>query len=241
MTLSSNEHIHFIGVGGIGMSGIAQVLASKGYKISGSDLKATPLTRKLSSMGVRTFEGHDAANVEGATTIVYSSAVRESNPELKRARKEGLEVVRRAEMLAEILGWRRSIVVAGSHGKTTTTSMVVTILEVAGKDPTSIIGGELNDIGGNAKLGSGEWGIAEGDESDGSLVLLHPDVAVVTNIDLEHLDHYPNLASVQSCFRAVVRRLPGQRVSRSPRQAPPTFFTSPRPVYAGGRPYSGGR
>lgn len=205
MTIQSNDVIHFIGVGGIGMSGIAQVLAAKGYTVSGSDLRTTPLTKRLETLGVRIYEGHRAENVEGASVVVYSSAVRESNPELKKARDTGLKTLRRAEMLAFILGWGRSIVVSGAHGKTTTTSMVVTTLESAGTNPTSLIGGELNDIGGNARLGTGEWTVAEGDESDGSLVLLPADVAVVTNIDLEHLDHYPDIESVKTCFRSFLR------------------------------------
>ncbi|HNT33852.1 MAG TPA: UDP-N-acetylmuramate--L-alanine ligase [bacterium] len=212
MTVQHNDIIHFIGVGGIGMSGIAQVLASKGYPVSGSDLKTTSITRRLSALGVRICEGHKAENVKDATVVVYSSAVRESNPELQEARKRGLKIMRRAEMLAFVLGWGRSIVISGAHGKTTTTSMVVTTLEAAGMNPTSLIGGELNDIGGNARLGTGEWAVAEGDESDGSLVLLPADVAVVTNIDLEHLDHYPDIASVKACFRQFFKSAkPGAR------------------------------
>lgn len=201
MTFRYDQIIHFIGIGGIGMSAIAKILVSKGYKVTGSDLRKNRTVIRLQAQGVKIFLGHEASNVQQADVVVYSSAVRDTNPEIIRAKELQLKIIKRAEMLAEILTWRQSIVCAGSHGKTTTTSMVTTILEQTGKSPTSIIGGELEDIGGNAKLGSGEWCIAEGDESDGSLVNLHPDVAVITNIDLEHLDHYPDIESIIECFR----------------------------------------
>jgi len=202
------RHIHFVGVGGIGMSGIAEVLLSLGYAVSGSDLKEGDTTRRLVSLGATITAGHRAELVRGADVVVYSSAVTPENPELVAARAEGIPVIPRAEMLAELMRLKYGIAIAGSHGKTTTTSLVSTVLSAAGLDPTVVIGGKLNAIGTNAKAGSGELLVAEADESDGSFLKLTPTIAVVTNIDPEHLDHYGSHDAIKTAFVEFSQRVP---------------------------------
>ncbi len=203
------QHIHFVGIGGIGMSGIAELLLNLGYRISGSDVRASDITRRLESRGARISIGHDPAHVEGADVVVLSSAIREDNPEVVAARKRGnVPVIRRAEMLAELMRLKYSVLVAGAHGKTTTTSMVATVLARGGLDPTVIIGGKLNAWGTNAKLGSGDFVVAEADESDGTFLLLSPTIAVVTNIDLEHVDFYRDLDHIRETFLEFVNKVP---------------------------------
>lgn len=190
MTREPFTHVHFIGIGGIGMSGLAQILLAMGYRVSGSDMKASSITERLRQAGADVRIGHHAAHIDGADLVVYSSAVRVDNPEYEAALASGVRLWKRARMLAELLRDRLSVVVAGAHGKTTTTSMIAAVLNHAGLCPTSIIGGELDEIGGNARLGSGNIVVAEGDESDGSFVCLRPTMAVVTNIDADHMDYY---------------------------------------------------
>ncbi|MCR4398965.1 MAG: Mur ligase domain-containing protein, partial [Firmicutes bacterium] len=182
--------VHFIAIGGAGMSGIAKVLLEMGYSVSGSDLKASENTRRLESLGASVHLGHSAENVEGADIVVVSSAVPEENEELREARARGIPVVHRGEMLARLMNSRKGVSVAGAHGKTTTTSMIAMVFERAGLHPTVLVGGEVADFGGNAKLGAGDYVVAEADESDGSFLMLRPCVAVVTNIDDDHLDYY---------------------------------------------------
>lgn len=202
------QRMHFVGIGGIGMSGIAELLLNLGYKVSGSDLKSSPITSRLEKLGGKIYIGHDAAHVENADVVVVSSAVRPDNPEIKEARRRQIPVIPRAEMLAELMRLKYGVAIAGSHGKTTTTSMVATVLGYAGCDPTVVIGGRLNALGSNAKLGKGDFIVAEADESDGSFLKLTPTIAVVTSIDREHLDHYPNLAEIQSAFVAFANKVP---------------------------------
>ena len=189
-TMGRIRRTHFVGVGGAGMSGIAEVLLNLGYEVSGSDLRESAVTRRLAGQGVRVFIGHRAANVEGVDVVVVSSAVREDNPELVAAREQRIPVVPRAEMLAEIMRFRYGIAVAGTHGKTTTTSLIASLLAEAGLDPTFVIGGRLNSANANARLGSGRYLVAEADESDASFLYLQPMLAVVTNIDADHLSTY---------------------------------------------------
>ncbi|HET6564308.1 MAG TPA: Mur ligase domain-containing protein, partial [Xanthomonadales bacterium] len=177
------KRVHFVGVGGAGMSGIAEVLVNQGFQVSGSDLAASNTTKRLRELGARIFMGHDAAHIEGADVLVVSSAVKADNPEVAAARELRIPIVPRAEMLAELMRFRRGIAVAGTHGKTTTTSLTASLLAEAGLDPTFVIGGLLNAWGSNARLGSGEYLVAEADESDGSFLLLQPVLALVTNID----------------------------------------------------------
>ncbi|MBL4582239.1 MAG: UDP-N-acetylmuramate--L-alanine ligase [Gammaproteobacteria bacterium] len=184
------NRLHFVGIGGAGMCGVAEVLLNQGYKISGSDLKESPNTVRLASMGAEIFLGHDAANVKNADVVVYSSAIDESNPEIKAAINESKPLIARAEMLAELMRYRHSIAIAGTHGKTTTTSIVASVLAQAGFDPTFIIGGLLNSAGTNARLGESRYLVAEADESDASFMHLQPMVAVVTNIEAEHMSTY---------------------------------------------------
>ncbi|MDI6716849.1 MAG: Mur ligase domain-containing protein, partial [Actinomycetota bacterium] len=186
-------HIHFIGIGGAGMSGIAKVLLEMGYKVSGSDLKDSRYTNSLRDKGAIISIGHKKENLQGPDIVVVSSAIPESNPELRAAKEANIPVVRRAEMLAWLGKNLRSIAVAGTHGKTTTTSMISFAFEKAQLDPMFLIGGELNDIGSNAKYGSGGFFITEADESDGSLLFLHPEIIVITNIEADHLDYYGSL------------------------------------------------
>ena len=200
--------IHFVGIGGVGMSGIAEVLNNLGYRVSGSDVKSTEITRRLQAAGVRVFEGHSAAYVKGAQVVVVSSAVAPANCEIARARKLGIPVVLRAQMLAELGRMKKTVTIAGSHGKTTTTSMVAMALREAGADPTMIIGGQLKNIQSNAKLGVGEYLVAEADESDGSFLFLTPLVAVVTNVDDDHLDYYKSMERLKDAFVSHLQRLP---------------------------------
>ncbi len=202
------KHIHFVGIGGIGMSGIAEVLLSLNYTVSGSDAKAGESTRRLESLGAKCFVGHQPSNITEADVVVYSSAVTKENPELIAARERGIPVIRRAEMLAELMRLKNGIAIAGSHGKTTTTSLVATVLQHAGLDPTVVIGGKLNALGTNARAGSGDLLVAEADESDGSFLKLSPIVAVITNIDPEHLDHYHTHEKIKDAFVDFAERVP---------------------------------
>ncbi len=202
------QHIHFVGIGGIGMSGIAELLLNLGYRVSGSDLKPGAITQRLASLGGRIYSNHAAENVRDANVVVVSSAVRPDNVEVVEAKKLQIPVIPRAEMLAELMRLKYGVAIAGSHGKTTTTSMVATVLVHGGYDPTVVIGGRLNALGSNAKLGKGEFLVAETDESDGSFLKLSPALAVVTNIDREHLDHYSGLAEIQTAFVAFVNKVP---------------------------------
>ncbi|MGV8073922.1 MAG: UDP-N-acetylmuramate--L-alanine ligase [Syntrophobacteraceae bacterium] len=209
------QHIHFIGIGGIGMSGIAELLLNLGYRVSGSDLRATDITRRLEKLGATVYLGHHAEHVQGADVVVLSSAVSEDNPELEAARSMvKIPVIRRAEMLAELMRLKYSVLVAGAHGKTTTTSMISTVLGRGGLDPTVVIGGKLNAWGTNAKLGYGDFVVAEADESDGTFLLLSPTIAVVTNIDLEHVDFYRDIDHIQTTFLEFLNKIPfyGQAV-----------------------------
>jgi UDP-N-acetylmuramate--alanine ligase len=200
--------VHFIGVGGIGMSGIAELLANLGYVVSGSDEKRSSVTDRLEAMGVHVSSGHDAAHVGDAEVVVVSSAVRPSNPEVREAVRRQIPVIPRAEMLAELMRLRFSIAVAGAHGKTTTTSMIALVLERAGLDPTAVIGGRLSAFGGNARLGRGELMVAEADESDRSFLKLFPTIAVITNIDHEHLENYGGFDDLQQAFVDFANKVP---------------------------------
>ncbi len=200
--------LHFIGIGGIGMSGIAEVLLDLGYNVSGSDLNPSAVIENLQKKGAEIFIGHKSANVEGATLIVYSSAIDHQNPEFVRATELEIPMIRRAEMLAELMRLKFGIAVAGSHGKTTTTSLIATIFQEARLDATHIIGGIVRNLGGNAKKGDGQYLIAEADESDGSFLLLNPIMAAVTNIDDDHLDHYGSRDKIVDAFVEFVNRLP---------------------------------
>ena len=201
-------HVHFVGIGGIGMSGIAEVLLNQGYKVSGSDLKASDITRRLERQGATIFEGHRAENLVQADVVVISSAVRKDNPEVVTARQRKIPVIPRAEMLAELMRLKYAVAVAGSHGKTTTTSMVATVLSAAGLDPTAVVGGKVNVLDSNARLGQSELMVVEADESDGSFLHLHPSISVVTNIDPEHMDHYGTLDNLKDAFTAFCNRVP---------------------------------
>jgi UDP-N-acetylmuramate--alanine ligase len=203
------KHIHFVGIGGIGMSGIAELLLNLGYRVSGSDLRATDITRRLERLGARINQGHSAEAVAGADVVVTSSAVNRQNPEVTSALEQHIPVIQRAEMLAELMRLKKyGIAVAGSHGKTSTTSMVSWMLHLAGLDPTVVIGGKVDSLGGNAKLGEGEFLVAEADESDGSFLKLSPVIEVVTNIDLEHLDYYRDLEHIKDVFVQFMERIP---------------------------------
>ncbi|MEO1198940.1 MAG: UDP-N-acetylmuramate--L-alanine ligase [Pseudomonadota bacterium] len=200
--------IHFIGIGGIGMSGIAEILVNLGYTVQGSDLSESPNVLRLRDKGVTVFVGHETGHVEDAQVVVYSSAVKRDNPELAEARRRRIPVVRRAEMLAELMRLRSSIAVGGTHGKTTTTTLVASLLDAGGIDPTVINGGIINAYGTNARLGAGDWMVVEADESDGSFLRLPAEVAIVTNIDPEHLDHYGDFDAIRAAFSAFVENLP---------------------------------
>jgi len=201
--------IHFIGIGGIGMSGIAELLLNLGYRVSGSDLRTSDTTDRLSRLGAEIQEGHAAKNVpEDGHVVVFSSAVKADNPEVVEAHRRKIPVIPRAEMLAELMRMKYGIAIAGTHGKTTTTSMVATILAAAGWDPTAVVGGKLNSLGSNAKLGQGEFLVAEADESDGSFLKLSPTVAVVTNIDPEHLDFYSGIGQIKETFLHFINKVP---------------------------------
>ncbi|MEO8113587.1 MAG: UDP-N-acetylmuramate--L-alanine ligase [Phenylobacterium sp.] len=200
--------VHFIGIGGIGMSGIAEIMLRIGYTVQGSDAKASANTERLEKLGARIFIGHDAAHVEGASAVVYSTAVKADNPEMVAGRERRLPLVRRAEMLAELMRLQFSVAVGGTHGKTTTTSMVACLLDAGGLDPTVVNGGIINAYGTNAKVGSGDWIVVEADESDGTFLKLKSTVAIVTNIDPEHLDHYGDFEAVKKAFRDFVENIP---------------------------------
>ena len=207
--LGTTRRIHFVGIGGIGMSGIAELLANLGYAVSGSDARRSDVTARLEqAFGVAIFEGHQASHVGDADVVVVSSAVRPSNAEVVAARERGIPVIPRAEMLAELMRLRFSIAVAGSHGKTSTTSMIALVLERGGLDPTAVIGGRLSAFGSNARLGRGEYMVAEADESDRSFLLLWPSIAVMTNIDHEHMESYGNLADLQQAFLDFANKVP---------------------------------
>lgn len=201
--------VHFVGIGGVGMSGIAEVMCTLGYQVSGSDNADNAVTRRLASLGIDVQRGHAAANVLGADCVVVSSAIRPENPELMEAHAQRIPVVPRAEMLAELMRFKRGIAVAGTHGKTTTTSLAASVLGEGGIDPTFVIGGQLLAAGANARLGKGDWLVAEADESDGSFLRLNPQIAIVTNIDADHLENYGgDFANVQAAFEEFMHRLP---------------------------------
>ncbi|MFD1332822.1 UDP-N-acetylmuramate--L-alanine ligase [Methylopila musalis] len=200
--------VHFVGIGGIGMSGIAEVLANHGYKVQGSDAAESANVKRLREKGVEVVIGHAADNLGDAEVVVVSSAIKRDNPELAAARERRLPVVRRAEMLAELMRLKTCVAIAGTHGKTTTTSLVATLLDAGGKDPTVINGGIINAYGTNARMGDGDWMVVEADESDGTFLKLPADVAVVTNIDPEHLDHFGTFDAVKAAFRAFVENVP---------------------------------
>jgi UDP-N-acetylmuramate--alanine ligase len=203
------KHIHFVGIGGIGMSGIAELLINLGYKVSGSDLKDSPMTRRLADLSGLVLKGHKEEHVEGADVVVYSSAVASENPEIQEAKKRSIPVIPRAEMLAELMRLKYGVAIAGAHGKTTTTSMVASILTCGHLDPTVVIGGRLDIWGGsNAKLGQGDILIAEADESDGSFLALSPAIAVVTNIDHEHMDYYGDMETIRETFISFINSIP---------------------------------
>ncbi|MDZ4340283.1 MAG: UDP-N-acetylmuramate--L-alanine ligase [candidate division NC10 bacterium] len=202
------RHIHFVGIGGAGMSGIAEVLHNMEYVVTGSDLKASEVTRHLEQLGIRVSIGHRPEHVQGADVVVRSSAVALDNPEVAAARQHLIPVIPRAEMLAELMRLKYGVAVAGTHGKTTTTSMLATVLAHGGLDPTIVIGGRLRGLGSNARLGKGEFLVAEADESDGSFLKLSPTLAVVTTIDAEHLDYYRDLAHIQEAFLQFINKVP---------------------------------
>lgn len=205
---ASTLRIHFIGIGGIGMSGIAEILLTMGYAVSGSDLRRSPVTERLVGMGARVFEGHVAANAAGADVVVTSSAVGRENPEVLEARARKIPVIQRAEMLAELMRLKYGIAVAGMHGKTTTTSMVASVLAAGGLDPTVVVGGRVNALGSNARLGNSQYLVAEADESDRSFLKLSPVLAVITNLDREHMDCYRDMADVEAAFLEFMDRVP---------------------------------
>jgi UDP-N-acetylmuramate--alanine ligase len=205
----SSARVHFVGIGGVGMSGIAEVMLTLGYKVSGSDANESASTRRLATLGASVQRGHAAEHVAGADVVVVSSAIKPDNPELLAARAQRIPVVPRAEMLAELMRFRRGIAVAGTHGKTTTTSLIASVLSEGGMDPTFVIGGQLLSAGANARLGSGKWLVAEADESDGSFLRLNPQIAVVTNIDADHLENYGgDFDRVRAAFSEFLHRLP---------------------------------
>jgi len=206
--LGKIRRIHFVGIGGIGMSGIAEVLLNLGFTVSGSDLKATPVTDRLSKMGARVFEGHAVNNVQDAQVVVVSSAIPPDNPEVQEAQRLQIPVIPRAEMLAELMRLKFCVAVAGAHGKTTVTSMVAVMLTHAGLDPTAVIGGRLDVFASSARLGKGELMVVEADESDRSFLYLLPSIAVITNIDREHLDHYRDLSEITSAFLSFANKVP---------------------------------
>ncbi|MEK6601355.1 MAG: UDP-N-acetylmuramate--L-alanine ligase, partial [Candidatus Binatota bacterium] len=203
------HRVHFVGIGGIGMSGIAEVLLNLGYSVTGSDLRESEATQRLKSLGAQLFMGHNEANLSGnPSVVVISTAVKFSNPEVLEARKRNIPVIPRAEMLAELMRMKYGVAVAGSHGKTTTTSMIAAVLSAAGLDPTMVIGGRVRSLGSNAKLGQGAILVAEADESDGTFLLLTPTIAVVTNIDREHMDFYQTMDRLTESFLAFINKVP---------------------------------
>jgi UDP-N-acetylmuramate--alanine ligase len=206
--LGRTRHVHFVGIGGIGMSGIAELVANLEYEVSGSDARRSDITDRLAGLGVRIHTGHDASHVEAADVVVVSSAIAADNPELIEARRRHIPVIARAEMLAELMRLRFGIAIAGAHGKTTTTSMVALMLERAGLDPTAVIGGRLSAFGSNARLGQGKYMVAEADESDRSFLKLSPSIAVITNIDREHLEAYGSFEALVAAFADFAGRVP---------------------------------
>jgi UDP-N-acetylmuramate--alanine ligase len=205
---ATSQHAHFIGIGGIGMSGIAEILLNTGMKVSGSDLRRGPVTDRLAQLGATIYQGHDAANVSGATVVVTSSAVGANNPEVIEAHARKIPVIQRAEMLAELMRLKYGIAIAGMHGKTTTTSMVASVLSAGGLDPTVVVGGRVDALGSNARLGTTQYLVAEADESDRSFLKLSPILAVVTNLDREHMDCYHDMADVERAFLDFMDRVP---------------------------------
>jgi UDP-N-acetylmuramate--alanine ligase len=205
---ATSQHAHFIGIGGIGMSGIAEILLNLDMKVSGSDLRRSPVTDRLAQMGATIYEGHDAANISGATVVVTSSAIDPSNPEVVEAHAHKIPVIQRAEMLAELMRLKYGIAIAGMHGKTTTTSMVAAVLAAGGLDPTVVVGGRVDALGSNARLGSSQYLVAEADESDRSFLKLSPILAVVTNLDREHMDCYHDLADIEQAFLSFMDKVP---------------------------------
>ncbi len=206
--LNRIKHIYFVGIGGIGMSGIAELLLNQGYQVSGSDIKKSVITDRLGHLGAQIYIGHRASQITGVDVLVISSAVLADNPEVQAAKRRLIPVIPRAEMLAELMRFKYGIAIAGTHGKTTTTSMVATVLAQGGLDPTIVIGGRLNSLDSNAKLGAGEYLVAEADESDGSFLRLTPTIAVVTTIDAEHLDHYGSLENIKKDFIRFINKVP---------------------------------
>jgi UDP-N-acetylmuramate--alanine ligase len=205
--------IHFVGIGGIGMSGIAEVLHNLGYEVTGSDLRESDTTARLRDLGIKVFIGHDETNIDGAHVVVISSAVSKTNPEVSAAGDRGIPVIPRAEMLAELGRLKYGILIAGAHGKTTTTSMIATLLDEGGLDPTVVIGGKLKAMGSNARLGQGDFLVAEADESDGSFLMLSPTIAVITNIDREHMDYFRDIEHVKEAFLSFINKIPFYGVS----------------------------
>ena len=203
-----DQHIHFVGIGGIGMSGIAEVLLNLGHRVSGSDVKSSDITQRLSSLGAALYYGHARENIKDVSVVVISSAIKPGNPELSEAQERNIPVIPRAEMLAELMRLKYGIAVAGAHGKTTTTSLIAAILGHGGIDPTVVIGGRLNTTNTNAQLGSGEFLVAEADESDGSFLKLSPTIAVVTNIDREHMDYYKSIREIKKTFLEFINKVP---------------------------------
>ncbi|MBI3695107.1 MAG: UDP-N-acetylmuramate--L-alanine ligase, partial [Acidobacteria bacterium] len=235
------KKIHFIGIGGIGMSGIAEILLNLGYHISGSDLKLSPVTERLAAMGARIAEGHQAEQVDDADAVVISSAVQESNPEVVEARRRQIPVIPRGELLAELMRLKYGIAIAGSHGKTTTTSMTAAVLSHAQLDPTVVVGGRVGGMGSNARLGRSDFLVVEADESDRSFLKLAPILAVVTNIDREHLDCYSSLEDVQDAFVEFVNKAPFYGAAILCVEDPPTRAILARVrrrtlTYGGGEP-----
>lgn len=206
------QHVHFVGIGGAGMSGIARVLLSQGYTVSGSDLKKSSVTDSLQMLGAKVYYGHSPANLGAAELVVYSSAVPADNPELSTARQRGLPVIPRAEMLGRLMKQQKGIAIAGAHGKTTTTAFAAVLLERTGFDPTVIIGGETSELG-NAKAGGGDYLVAEADESDGSFTLLDPAIVLVTNVEDDHLDYYRTVEAIQQAFRRFILKVPRDGVA----------------------------
>jgi UDP-N-acetylmuramate--alanine ligase len=202
------QQVHFVGIGGAGMSGLAEVILTVGYRVTGSDARRNEAVERLERLGAKIYVGHAASQIEGAHVVVYSSAVARDNPELQAARQRGIPVIPRAEMLAELMRVKHGVAIAGTHGKTTTTSMVGAVLAEAGFDPTLVVGGRVAALGGNARLGQGEFLVAEADESDGSFLRLMPTLAVVTTIDAEHLDYYRDLPAIRETFLSFVNKVP---------------------------------
>jgi UDP-N-acetylmuramate--alanine ligase len=236
VVLGRTRRVHFVGIGGIGMSGIAELLVNLGYEVSGSDLSPSATLERLAALGVTTAVGHAAANVGAADVLVYSSAITIDNPEVLEARARGISIVPRAEMLAELMRLRVGIAVAGAHGKTSTTSMIALVLERAGLDPTAVIGGRLRAFGSNARLGHGQYMVAEADESDRSFLKLSPTFAVVTNIDREHMDAYGGFEDLQQAFVDFANKVPFSTARSSPAPTTRSWRASCRGSRGGSRP-----